>query len=182
VHRLGVGLLLPVFLAGYLAACGSTAPHLAAQAGAWRTSTATVDGLTVTVRCKTGPGTGECKTVGRPPPFDKIKAAILASITAPVARWLKLERLPRAAHAGAVLFAEVGCTACHTYLGVGSRNLDAPDLSAIGGRHLGIPLEIRHLRCPSCVVPGSPMPHFNTLGTQRLHELAVFLEDSKGRG
>jgi hypothetical protein len=30
------------------------------------------------------------------------------------------------------------------------------------------------------VNPGSPMPKFASLGDKRLHDLAVFLEDSKG--
>jgi hypothetical protein len=30
------------------------------------------------------------------------------------------------------------------------------------------------------VNPGSPMPKFASLGPQRLHQLAVFLEASKG--
>src|SRR4051794_17010466 len=34
--------------------------------------------------------------------------------------------------AGAKLFATVGCEQCHTYLGTGSSNLGAPDLSSIG--------------------------------------------------
>jgi cytochrome c1 len=40
---------------------------------------------------------------------------------------------------------------------------------------------VRHLQCPSCVTPGSPMPKFASLGDQRLHDLAVFLEASKGK-
>jgi mono/diheme cytochrome c family protein len=96
-----------------------------------------------------------------------------------VARWKRLERLPAKAMPGARLFATLGCTACHTYAGVGSKNLNAPDLTAIGRRHLGIRFEVAHLRCPACAVPGSPMPPFK-LGRRGLHELAAFLEDSKG--
>ena len=51
-----------------------------------------------------------------------------------------------------------GCTACHTYDGSGGTNLGAPDLTSIGRRHLGIGFQIAHLKCPSCVNPGSPMP------------------------
>lgn len=78
------------------------------------------------------------------------------------------------------MFATSGCTACHTYAGSGSRNLNAPDLTAIGRRHLGIRFQIAHLKCPSCVTPQSPMPPFPQLGKKRLHEVAVFLEASKG--
>ncbi len=78
--------------------------------------------------------------------------------------WIKKEKLPPAALPGAKLFAVAGCTACHTYLGSGGSQLGAPDLTAIGTRNLGIDFQIRHLKCPSCVNPGSPMPKFASLG------------------
>ncbi|HJQ49294.1 MAG TPA: hypothetical protein VJ838_02140 [Gaiellaceae bacterium] len=93
-----------------------------------------------------------------------------------------MEHLPQKAIPGAKLFAGSGCTACHTYAGSGSMNLNAPDLTAVGTHHLGIRFEIDHLKCPSCVNPGSPMPRFASLGKRRLHQLAVFLEASKGTG
>ena len=108
------------------------------------------------------------------------KEALATEVIADVPHWVKAEKLPPAALPGARLFAVAGCTACHTYLGTGSSNLGAPDLTAIGTRNLGISFQIRHLQCPSCVNPGSPMPKFASLGTKRLHDLAVFLEASKG--
>ena len=59
---------------------------------------------------------------------------------------------------GATLFAESGCLNCHTYLGAGSSNLGAPDLSAEGAKGRGIKWQVDHLKCPSCETPGSPMP------------------------
>ena len=82
--------------------------------------------------------------------------------------------------AGARLFAESGCTSCHTYLGNGSANLGAPDLSAEGKKGRGVRLQVAHLSCPSCLVPGSPMPSFKALGPRKLKRLAVFLEASRG--
>ena len=82
--------------------------------------------------------------------------------------------------AGAKLFAQSGCTNCHTYLGTGGTNLGAPDLSAEGAKGKGVQFQIDHLKCPSCVNPGSPMPSFQALGEDNLHKLAVFLEASKG--
>jgi menaquinol-cytochrome c reductase cytochrome b/c subunit len=82
--------------------------------------------------------------------------------------------------AGAKVFAQAGCLNCHTYLGAGGSNLGAPDLSNIGSRNLGVDFQVRHLKCPSCVNPGSPMPSFSNLGDQILGQLAVFLEASKG--
>jgi ubiquinol-cytochrome c reductase cytochrome b subunit/menaquinol-cytochrome c reductase cytochrome b/c subunit len=85
--------------------------------------------------------------------------------------------------AGAKLFTQAGCTTCHTYLGAGSSNLGAPDLSAEGSKGKGVAFQVSHLECPSCVNPGSPMPSFKQLtqtDPQALQKLAVFLEASKG--
>jgi len=109
------------------------------------------------------------------------KEALASEVIADVPNWVKQEKLPQNAVAGAKLFAVAGCTACHTYLGTGSSNLGAPDLTAIGTRKLGIDFQIRHLKDPASVVPGSPMPKFASLGEKRLRELAIFLEASKGK-
>jgi hypothetical protein len=97
-----------------------------------------------------------------------------------VPRWVHLERLGAKAVPGAKLFAVTGCTECHTYAGSGRSQLGGPDLTAIGRRHLGIRLQIQHLRRPASVTPDSPMPSFASLGNRQLHQLAVFLEASKG--
>ena len=109
------------------------------------------------------------------------KEALASEVLADVPTWVKEAKLPPEAVPGAKLFATSGCTACHTYLGSGSSNLGAPDLSEIGKRNLGIDFQIRHLKCPSCVNPGSPMPKFESLGEERLRQLAIFLEASKGK-
>jgi menaquinol-cytochrome c reductase cytochrome b/c subunit len=109
------------------------------------------------------------------------KEALASEEILNVPSWVKAEKLPPAAVPGARLFAESGCTACHTYLGSGGAQLGAPDLSSIGAAKLGIDFQIRHLKCPSCVNAGSPMPKFESLGEKRLHQLAVFLEASKGK-
>jgi cbb3-type cytochrome oxidase cytochrome c subunit len=93
---------------------------------------------------------------------------------------VKKNHLPALALPGAKLFAQIGCLNCHTYLGTGGGYKGAPDLSAEGARHRGLRWQIRHLRCPACVVPGSPMPSFAALGTKRLRQLAIFLEASRG--
>jgi cytochrome c553 len=97
-----------------------------------------------------------------------------------VARWVQLERLPKQAVPGAAAFAASGCTTCHTYAGSGHTVLNAPDLTAIGRRHFGIRFQIAHLKCPACVISGSAMPPSRSLGAVKLHQLAVFLEASKG--
>ncbi|HEY1564233.1 MAG TPA: c-type cytochrome [Gaiellaceae bacterium] len=109
------------------------------------------------------------------------KEALASEVILDVPRWVAQEHLPQAALPGAKLFATAGCTACHTYNGSGGSNLGAPDLTDIGSRNLGIQFQINHLKCPSCVNPGSPMPPFASLGDSRLRQLAVFLEASKGK-
>lgn len=108
------------------------------------------------------------------------KEALPSEVAKDVPTWIKDEHLPANAVPGAHLFAVAGCTACHTYLGSGSSNLSAPDLTADGKRNPSIEVQINFLRCPSCVHPGSPMPPFRSLGTKRLRQLAVFLVNSKG--
>jgi menaquinol-cytochrome c reductase cytochrome b/c subunit len=109
------------------------------------------------------------------------KEALASEVIASVPQWVKDENLPPNAVPGAKLFASSGCTACHTYDGTGSSNLGAPDLTAIGSKNLGIDFQVRHLKCPSCVTPGSPMPKFASLGDANLRKLAIFLEASKGK-
>ncbi len=43
---------------------------------------------------------------------------------------------------GATLFAESGCLNCHIYLGTGSSNLGAPDLSAEGAKGRGVEWQV----------------------------------------
>jgi menaquinol-cytochrome c reductase cytochrome b/c subunit len=108
--------------------------------------------------------------------------AIASEVKAAIPSWEKKQGFAgnKEAVAGANLFAESGCTNCHTYLGTGSSNLGAPDLTSEGARGKGIRFQIDHLKCPSCVNPGSPMPAFAALGDDNLRKLAVFLEASKG--
>src|SRR2546422_538342 len=109
------------------------------------------------------------------------KEALASEVIAGGPNWIKQEQLPKQAEPGARLFAESGCTACHTYLGTGSSNLRAPDLTAIRTRNLGLDFQINHLKCPSCVTPGSPMPKFASLGETRLHPPPGFPEASQGK-
>ena len=82
--------------------------------------------------------------------------------------------------AGARIFAQVGCLNCHAYMNTGGGFPGAPDLTAEGQEGRGIRWQIDHLKCPSCVIPGSPMPGFPGLGEDNLRKLSVFLEASKG--
>ena len=108
--------------------------------------------------------------------------AIASEVKAEIPNWARKQGFVgnKDAIAGANLFAESGCVSCHTYLGTGSSNLGAPDLSEEGAKGKGVQFQIDHLKCPSCVNPGSPMPVFASLGEERLRQLAIFLEASKG--
>jgi quinol---cytochrome c reductase cytochrome c subunit, bacillus type len=97
-----------------------------------------------------------------------------------VPTWVKQNKLPAKAVPGAILFAKIGCLNCHSYLGTGGGYAGAPDLSAEGSKGKGIQFQIQHLKAPSSVNPGSPMPSFAALGDARLRALAIFLEASKG--
>src|SRR5439155_2891232 len=108
--------------------------------------------------------------------------AIASEVKAAIPGWAKKQGFQqnKEALAGANLFAESGCTNCHTYLGTGGSNLGAPDLSAEGSKQKGIKFQVDHLKCPSCVNAGSPMPSFADLPEADLRKLATFLEASKG--
>jgi menaquinol-cytochrome c reductase cytochrome b/c subunit len=108
------------------------------------------------------------------------KEALASETEQAVPSWVKKQGLPPNAVPGAKLFAQSGCLTCHTYLGTGSSNLGAPDLSKEGSKGRGLKFQVDHLKCPSCVNPGSPMPPFASLGDDNLRKIAIFLEASKG--
>ena len=97
-----------------------------------------------------------------------------------VPRWVQVQGLSTDGEEGAKIFAQAGCMGCHTYLGAGSPNLGAPDLTAEGAKGRGEEFQIAHLKCPSCVNPGSPMPPFPNFMDEQYQQLAAFLEESKG--
>ena len=77
---------------------------------------------------------------------------------------------------GAELFAVSGCAQCHTYLGIGSSNLGAPDLTDVGGRtDRGVEGFLAFLKNPP-----QPMAQFIGLGDENLRKISTFLDASKG--
>jgi mono/diheme cytochrome c family protein len=111
------------------------------------------------------------------------KEALGSELLADVPHWAASEHFQNnaTAIAGAKLFAVSGCLNCHTYNGAGGHNLGAPELTAEGAKNKGVAFQIAHLKCPSCVNSGSPMPSFAGLGQANLTKLATFLEASKGK-
>ena len=82
--------------------------------------------------------------------------------------------------AGATIFSKVGCQNCHTYLGAGTSNLGAPDLSEIGKTsNRGVEGFARYVANPA-QFGNRQMPSFAGLGEDNLNRLGEFLQASKG--
>jgi mono/diheme cytochrome c family protein len=101
-------------------------------------------------------------------------------VQAVVAKWQQANNLPDDALAGAALFFQSGCLNCHFYVDQGG-NI-GPNLTAEGSKGRGVDFQIKHLKDPRSVSPGSIMPSFAALGDENLNALATFLEASKGGG
>jgi menaquinol-cytochrome c reductase cytochrome b/c subunit len=109
------------------------------------------------------------------------KESLASEVKAFVPSWAAKEGFAgnKEAVAGAELFASSGCTACHTYLGAGSSNLGAPDLTAIGKSNKGVQFFQSYVGDPR-KYGNNIMPVFQSLGEKSLHEIGVFLNASKG--
>ena len=110
------------------------------------------------------------------------KEALGSELKAAVPEWAEAQGFTDVATAvaGAEIFAQVGCANCHTYLGDGSSNLGAPDLSDVGasGR---TPEYFAELRLqPVAKYGNTVMPPFAGLGEENLANLGAFLAASKG--
>ena len=81
---------------------------------------------------------------------------------------------------GAEIFAQVGCLQCHTYLGSGSQNVGAPDLSAAGATGRDADYFARYTADPT-QFGNNVMPRFANLGDENLQKVAAFLVKSKKR-
>ena len=79
---------------------------------------------------------------------------------------------------GAELFAQSGCLNCHTYLGQGSGNLGAPDLSEVGQTN-DAAYFVPYLSNPA-QFGNTVMGSYAYLGQENLEALGAFLEASKG--
>jgi menaquinol-cytochrome c reductase cytochrome b/c subunit len=98
-----------------------------------------------------------------------------------VDEWVARNNLPEEARPGAVLFAQLGCQNCHTYLGAGSSNLGAPDLSDIGASDQGADYFQQYVANPR-EFGNNVMPAYQNQGEEVLRQIAAFLEASKGEG
>jgi menaquinol-cytochrome c reductase cytochrome b/c subunit len=98
-----------------------------------------------------------------------------------VETWQQEQGLSEEGVQGATLFAQSGCMSCHTYLGSGSANLGAPDLSEVGadGRS---PEEFAAYVANPAEFGNTVMPMYATLGEENLLLLGTFLSESQGEG
>jgi cytochrome c553 len=108
------------------------------------------------------------------------KEALASEVVQAVPEWAQRQGFEgnQDALAGARIFAESGCTACHTYLGTGSANLGAPDLSDEGTKGRTKEFLANYIRDPS-QFGNTVMPKFGFTDEQ-LDQLAEFLLASKG--
>ncbi len=108
------------------------------------------------------------------------KEALASEVLQAVPTWAQREGYAGNADAlaGAKIFASSGCTACHTYLGTGSSNLGAPDLSAEGTKGRNKQFFMQYIKDPS-KFGNNVMPKFG-FDDQQLSQLAAFLMASKG--
>ena len=108
------------------------------------------------------------------------KEALASENVELVGEWTQTQGLSEEGAQGATLFAESGCMNCHTYLGAGSSNLGAPDLTQIGAENRGVDYFHRYVANPS-EFGNNVMPKFGSLGPVLLHQLAVFLRPRRAR-
>jgi quinol---cytochrome c reductase cytochrome c subunit, bacillus type len=110
------------------------------------------------------------------------RESLSSEVKAAVPNWAKKQGFAgnKEALAGATLFAEAGCTTCHTYLGTGSTNLGAPDLSKEGTKGRGVQGLAAYVSDPS-KFGNNVMPRFGLqFSKAQIHSIAVFLDASKG--
>jgi mono/diheme cytochrome c family protein len=81
--------------------------------------------------------------------------------------------------AGAEIFAQVGCGQCHVYLGAGSANLGAPELTDVGASNRGPEYFADYVANPA-QFGNEVMPPYAGLGEENLRKLGIFLDASKG--
>ena len=101
--------------------------------------------------------------------------------------WGEQNNLPENAVPGGVLFAETGCQQCHVYLGSGSPNLGAPELTDIGsGSGKNRDYFTRYVANPrqfgNTLMPVYGRDAGGALTDEQLDQIAIFLEASKGPG
>jgi hypothetical protein len=112
-----------------------------------------------------------CSTTETSANGEIVKTELLASVCA----WEI--GLSAEAVRGARIFVSAGCTTCHTYRGVGARNVGGSDLTKVGLRH-GRRFFERFVEDPSRY-GNDVMPKY-AFRPRQLRQLALFLVASRG--
>ncbi|MFL5937105.1 MAG: c-type cytochrome, partial [Gaiellaceae bacterium] len=110
------------------------------------------------------------------------KESLASEVVQAVPVWAQRQAFQdnKQAVAGAKIFAQSGCTSCHTYLGTGSSNLGAPDLSAIGASGQNAEFFSSYVSNPR-KFNNTVMPVFGNLGSPaNIRNIGIFLAASKG--
>ena len=110
------------------------------------------------------------------------KESLGSELAALVPTWAQKEGYAnnKEAVAGAKIFAQAGCANCHTYLGAGTSQFGAPELSSIGKTsNRGVDGFAQYVADPAAQ-GNNIMPPFKDLGDANLKRLGTFLELSKG--
>jgi menaquinol-cytochrome c reductase cytochrome b/c subunit len=114
-----------------------------------------------------------------------VRESFGAEILAEIPSWIEENNLPENVRPGAELFAGVGCTNCHTYLGSGIANVGAPPLEDIGAQEgRTVDYLTRYVANPrdfgNTVMPAFGQEAGGNLSDQELRQIADFLAASKG--
>jgi menaquinol-cytochrome c reductase cytochrome b/c subunit len=109
-----------------------------------------------------------------------VRESFGADILAEVPIWIEENNLPEDVRPGAELVAGLGCLQCHTYLGVGSSNFGAPELSDIGAEEgKSVDYFQRYVANPA-QFGNAIMRPYESQGEEKLRQIAEFLAASKG--
>jgi menaquinol-cytochrome c reductase cytochrome b/c subunit len=109
-----------------------------------------------------------------------VQEAFGEDVLAEVPVWIEENNLPEEVRPGAELVAGLGCLQCHTYLGTGSANFGAPELSEIGAQEgKSVDYFQRYVADPS-QFGNTIMRPYASQGEERLRQIAEFLAASKG--
>jgi quinol-cytochrome oxidoreductase complex cytochrome b subunit len=84
---------------------------------------------------------------------------------------------PKLVQTGRDLVVKHGCLACHKLGGQGAAV--GPPLEGTGTRQPGVDWQLRHLKDPTALVPGSTMPGYKHLSETELQAMATFLASLK---
>jgi menaquinol-cytochrome c reductase cytochrome b/c subunit len=107
--------------------------------------------------------------------------ALGAELRQSVPEWAQRQGFAEGSEAfeGGEIFASLGCAQCHQYLGVGSSNLGAPDLSDIGATDRR-PEDFASYVANPAQFGNNVMPPYAGIGEENLQKLGAFLAASKG--